>query len=146
MKRPNKKLLDDLLEDSASPDFYAEVMDKTLHSARWRKHMRYRRIALAAAALMGVLTFAFRTMRERAVAPNRNPPQTLAAAVQPALVPPQVVSTRPDPNLTVVQTSASNQPREINDKELVTLLSGQPVALVRYASSEAELISLDQSN
>jgi hypothetical protein len=96
--------------------------------------------------LVGVLALTFRTMRERAGLPHQSRPQTLAAASPPPLVQPHVVSTQPDPTLTVVQTSGSDQPKEISDQELVTMLSAQPVALVRYASGRAELISLNQNN
>jgi len=145
MKRPNKKLLDDLLEDSASPDFHAETMAKTLRSARQRKGVRRFSLALGAVALIGIFAFTFQ-MHERAVPSTQIRPQTLAVASQSSLDHPQVVGTKPDSTLVVVQTSESNRPREINDKELVTLLSDQPVALVRYASGHAELISLNQNN
>jgi len=146
MKRLNKKLLDELLEDSAPPGFRAAVMDKTLRSARQRKRLRHFSAALGAAALIGIFAFTFREMRERAVSSNQIHPLTLTAASQPPLNHPQVVATRSDPTLVVVQTSESDRPKEINDKELVALLANEPMALVRYASGRTELISLNQNN
>ena len=146
MKRPNKKLLDDLLEDSAPPDFHAATMDKTLRSARQRKRARHFGAALTAAAVVGIFAFTFREMRNRTVSSNQMRPQNLTVASQQSSNPPQVISTRPDSTLAIIQTSESDRPKEISDKELVTLLSNEPVALVRYASGRAELISLSQDN
>jgi hypothetical protein len=146
MKRLNKKLLDDLLEDSSPLEFRVAVMEKTLHSARQRKRLRHFSAALIAAALIGIFVFTFREMRERAVSSNQIRPLTLAAASHPSLNRPQVVATKPDSTLVVVQTRESYRPKEISDKELVALLSNEPVVLVRYASDHAELISLNQNN
>jgi hypothetical protein len=134
MKRSSKKLLDDLIEDSASPDYRAEVLNKTLCSARQRKRLRQLSAGLGAVMLAGLFLFVLKGMREPAISLNQvrpansQPPQT------------QVVSTASDAVLTIVQTSNSVPPREIGDQELMTLLSRHGVGLVRYASGETELI------
>lgn len=140
-------MLDDLLEDSAAPDFQAGLMDKTLRSARRRRRMRHFSSALGIMALLGICAIMFRDVRHQTISSNQIRPETLTGATsQSSLNHPRVVSTKPDSALAIVQTSEGDRPKEINDKELVTLLSNEPVALVRYASGRAELISLSQNN
>jgi hypothetical protein len=146
MKRPTRQLLDDLLEDSVSPEFRAALMDKTLHSARQRKRVRHFNLALGVAVLAGIFAFAFQDVREPMASLNHARPPILSVAPAPSLNPVQVVSTKQDSTLAVVQTSESDRPREINDQELLTLLADKPVALVRYAPNRTELISFGSDN
>jgi hypothetical protein len=149
MKRPIKQLLDDLLEDSASPEFRAALMDKTLHSARQRKRVRYFNLALGVVTLAGIFAFTFQEMREPAVSLTQIPQirQSIVSATSvPLLNPVQVVSTKMDSTLVVVQTGESDRPKEINDKELLALLADKSVALVRYAPNRTELISFGGNN
>jgi hypothetical protein len=149
MKRPTKQLLDDLLEDSASPEFRAALMDKTLYSARQRKRVRHFNLALGVVTLAGIFAFTFREMREPVVSLTQIPQirqPIVSATPVPLLNPVQVVSTKMDSTLAVVQTSESDRPKEINDKELLTLLVDKSVALVRYAPNRTELISFGGNN
>jgi hypothetical protein len=141
MKIPAKQLLDDLLEDSASPEFRAALMDKTLHSAWQRKRARHLNVALGAAALAVISSFMFQEMREPAASLNQIHQPILSAAPVPPFNPVQVVSTKMNSTLAVVQTSELDRPKEINDKELLTLLADKSVALVRYAPNRTEFIS-----
>jgi hypothetical protein len=154
MKRPTKQLLDDLLDDSVSPEFRGALMNKTLRSARRRKRMRHFTLAASMIALAGGFAFVFQEMREPATSPKKNGPSILRATPASPLNPVQVVNTKPDsvleivssdsaPALTIVQTTESAQPREINDKQLLALLSDKPVALVNRGMHKAELIFLD---
>jgi hypothetical protein len=158
MKRPTKQLLDDLLDDSASPEFRAMLMDKTLRSARQRKRVRYLNLALGVAALVGISTFTFQEMRGPVA--SRNPirqPISSNVAV-PSLNPVRVTDTKPnlfkndtvsdssDSTLTVVQTSESDRPKEINDKELLALAGDEPVALVHQGPHQAELIFMNPND
>ncbi|HEX3856148.1 MAG TPA: hypothetical protein VHY30_02495 [Verrucomicrobiae bacterium] len=149
MKRLTKQLLDDLLEDSASPEFHAVLMDKTLRSARQRKRVRHFSLALGIIVFAGIFAFAFQEMRQPAISLTqilqiRQP--VVSATPAPPLNPVQVVSTKRDSTLAVVQTSEADRPKEINDKELLTLLAGKSVALVRYAPNRTELISFGGNN
>jgi hypothetical protein len=148
MKRPTKQLLDDLLEDSASPEFRATLMDKTMSSARQRKRMQHFNLALGVVALAGIFAFTFQEMREPAVSPSQIPQarQPIVSGTPPPLNPVQVVSTKMDSTLAVVQTSEADRPKEIDDKELLTLLADKSVALVRYAPNRTELISFGANN
>jgi hypothetical protein len=143
MKRPTKQLLDDLLGDSASPEFRTALMDKTLRSARQRKRVRCFNLALGLIALVGVFAFTFQEMREPVASLTQMRQPTLSAVLAPSLNLVQVVSTKPDSTLAVVQTSELDRPKEINDKELLTLLADKSVALVRYAPNDTKLISFD---
>jgi hypothetical protein len=148
MKRPTKQLLDDLLEDSASPEFRAALMDKTLRSARQRKRVRHFNLALSVIAFVGIFAFAFQEMREPAISLTQIPQarQPIVSGTPPPLNPVQVVSTKMDSTLAVVQTSEADRPKEIDDKELLTLLADKSVALVRYAPNRTELISFGANN
>ena len=80
MKKNNKELLDDLLEDDAPPDFQAALMEKTLQSVRRRKRARHFSVAACALAIVGVLMFSFVNMRERVALPEPAPhPEAMAA-------------------------------------------------------------------
>jgi hypothetical protein len=153
MKRPANQLLKDLLEDSVSPEFRGALMDKTLRSARRRKRMRHFTVALSVIALVGGFAFVFQGMREPAGSLS-NRSSISSAAPASLLNPVQVVDTKLDSvveivsldsasALTIVHTTDSAQPKEINDQQLLALLSDKPVALVKRGMHKAELIFLD---
>ena len=48
-----------------------------------------------------------------------------------------------DSTLTVVQTSESDRPKEINDKELLALVADKPVVLIHQGLHQSELIFLN---
>jgi len=152
MKRPIKQLLDDLLDDSASSEFRAALMDKTLQSARQRKHTRHFNLALSTLVLAGIFAFATQEVRvpKNVSNPIRQPISIIV--VSPSLNPVQVVSTKPDSfksvavsdfsdsTLRVVQTSESDRPREINDRELLALAADRPVVLIHEGLHQSALI------
>ena len=155
MKRPTKQLLDDLLDDSVSPEFRAALMDKTLQSAQQRKRARRLNLTLSIFALAGIFAFAFQEMRNPKTARSQIHQPISSVAVSPSLNPVQVVSTKldsfknvaisdsSDSTLTVVQTSESDRPREINDQELLALAADKPVALIHQGLHQAELVFLN---
>src|ERR1700678_4189068 len=96
MKRPTKQLLDDLLDDSVSPEFRTALMDKTLQSARQRKRTRRLNLTLSALVLAGIFTFAFQEMRNPKIVLNQVCQPISSVAVAPSLNPVQVVSTKPN--------------------------------------------------
>ena len=71
MNRPDRQLLVDMLGDSASPEFRAALMDKTLRSARQRKRVRRLNLVLGVTALAGV--FVLTILELRAPTSVRNP-------------------------------------------------------------------------
>jgi hypothetical protein len=151
MKKTTEPLIDDLLEDAISPEFRAALLDKTLQSARQRKRMRRFNLALGITAFVGIFALTFWEMRATTTVPNQIHRPVLSAANLHKSSPVQLVSTKQDsvenvvssdpaPALTMVQTTESARPREINDQQLLALLSGKPVALVRQGAHAAELI------
>jgi hypothetical protein len=145
MKQPTKQLLDDLLADSASPEFCSALLARTLNSARRRKRAHRFKLALGAVALAGMLAFAFQARREPAASGKPIRPSTLTATPASALPPVPVVSTKLDSTVALVQTSEACRPREINDQELLAFLVDKSVALAR-SDGRAELIYFDQNN
>jgi hypothetical protein len=155
MKRPTKKLLDDLLEDSASPEFRAALMGKTLQSARQRRRVRHFNLALSTATFVGVFTFAFQEMHNPKTELNQIHQPVSSIADSPSFNPVQVAVTKQtsfnnvavsdsmDSSLKVVETSESDRPREINDKELLALAADKPVALIHQGLHQSELIFLN---
>jgi hypothetical protein len=158
MKLPTKQLLDDLLEDSASPEFRTTVMAKTLQSARQRKRARHLNLMLGVLALAGIFIFSFQERHVPKIASAEIRQPISRAVVSPSLNPVPVVSTKPDLlksivvsdssdlTLTVVQTSKSDRPREIDDKELLALAGDKPVALIHQGAHAAELIFLNSKD
>jgi hypothetical protein len=151
MKKTTEPLIDDLLEDAIPPEFRAALLDKTLQGARQRKRGRRLNLALGATALAGIFTLAFWEMRVPTMTPNQIHRPVLSAANLHKSSPVLIVSTKrdavekvvasdPASALTMVQTTESARPREINDQQLLALLSDRPVALVRQGAHEAELI------
>jgi hypothetical protein len=151
MKRTTEHLLDELLGDSATPEFRAALLDKTLQSARRRKRLRRFNLTLGACAIAGIATLMVLEIRVPTTMPNQIR-QSASSVVNPQESGPvHMVSTIPDSVesivssdstsiLTVVQTTASARPREIDDQQLLALLSDRPVALIHQGAHQAELI------
>ena len=148
MKKTTESLIDDLLEDSASPEFRAALLDKTLQSARQRKRMRRFNLALGITAFVGIFALTFWEMRATTTVPNqiRQPDSRVADSLPSSRV--QIVSTKLDSASapTIVQTTESARPKEINDKQLLALLSDNQVALVCQGADKADLIFLNSEN
>ncbi len=153
MKRPTKQLLDDLLEESAPPEFRAALMAEILHQARRRKVVRRASFAGGCVIAAMALVIALSWPRETTIAPREiRPPDLIVVQSQP-LKPAQIVRTRTGANATVVSSTAGftlvetrvseRIYAEIDDQQLLTLLSGKPVALVRQGPNRAELIFLN---
>jgi len=156
MKLTAEQLLDDLLEDAAPPEFRAALMDKTLRSARRRQRARYFNMALIATVVAGIFLFSFWKMREPAILSDRIRQSDPMVVGSKPLLPGQIVITHLDPveefvssisTVAEVQTSGSSGPyKEINDQQLLALLSDRPAVLVRHGPHQAELIFLDPRN
>jgi hypothetical protein len=152
MKRTTEQLLDDLLDDVAPPDFRAALLDKTLHSARQRKRARYFKAALSATTVAGIFLLSFWKMR----APDQiRQPDTMVVNSQP-LLPGQIVATQLSSveefvssasTLAEVRTSGSSGSyQEINDEQLLALLSDKSAVLVHHGPHQTELIILGSGN
>lgn len=144
MNKPTKPLIDDLLEEVVPPEFQAALLDKTLQAARQRKRSRHLRQALCVTAFVGICTFALLELRTPKSVSNQN-----RRSASPVDLPPpsrvHIVGTEMDSAsaLTIVETTESARPREINDEQLLAVLSDAPVALARQGAHEAELMLLN---
>ena len=141
--------------EAASPDFRAAVLTGTLHEARRRRAARHRNRALMAVACLLVLGGV--ALWRRGWGPQLTP----TVAQLPGLVvvhsapldPKLVVETRPGAvnivrndgtTYAVVETSDGHGLfQEIDDDQLLALLSGHPAVLVRRGPGQSELIFLD---
>jgi hypothetical protein len=153
MKRPTEKLLDDLLEEAAPPEFRTALLNETLRQARRRKNIRRLNSVLGAAACAGILAFAFWKLRGPTAGPNPIRRPDLIIVQSRPLNPAQIVRTKPG-TMEMVSSSASTfslvETRvserlyaEIDDQQLLALLAGKPVALVHRGPNQAELIFLN---
>jgi hypothetical protein len=150
MIRTTEQLLDDLLEDAAPPEFRAALLDKTLRSARRRKLARRFNMALSATAVAGICLLSFWKMREPPTLPD-----PMVVNSQP-LQPRQIVTTQlgsveqfvsSAQTFAEVRTSGTSGPyQEIDDKQLMALLSGKSAVLVRQGPHQAELIFPNSGN
>jgi hypothetical protein len=156
--RVDKELLADVLAEASPSDFRAALLGTTLRMARTRRRLRQaRRVILLLAIIAAAAVFVAR----------RSPPPGVAA--QPAAVSPptdsipgsfcQVVFTRPLPAAAIVTTQAfsnvvtdgqfspvaqvSTTPGgcgEIDDRQLLALVAGQPAALIRTGPHSEVLV------
>jgi hypothetical protein len=148
MKKTTEPLIDDLLEDSVSPEFRVALLDKTLQSARQRKRMRRFSLVLGTATFVGIIALTFFAMRGPTTVPDQIRESDSSVANSQPSSPLQIVSTKLDSAsaLVIVQTTETARPKEINDKQFLALLSDKQVALVRQGADKADLIFLNSED
>ena len=156
MKRPTKteRLIDDVLSGSASPQFQQDTLEQTLRHVRRRRRARAAGRTLLAVAVLTAAAF-WLWPRQRPVTTTKQiqpEPPVVVVATQP-LPPGTLVETQPQPvaevstatPVTYVATLPADQLFEqVNDEQLLVLVAGQPIALVRYGPHEAALIMPDE--
>jgi hypothetical protein len=146
---------DEFLSDVfGEPDeFRAALLEQTLRQVRRRRLFRHCKQGFAAVA--GVVAVAFvcwRTVQPTALRLPAKAPDLVVIRSQP-LPPSMIVETRPGvagvvvssaSTYALVETGASKRLfREIDDEQLLALLSGKPAALVRRGPNQVELIFLN---
>ncbi len=152
MKTPLDPLLEDVLNEAASPGYRAAVLTGTLHEARRRQSVRRRmRVALAGLCLVALAGIAFwphgRTLPS---GPVVSPVPGLVVVHSAPLDPKLVVETRSDA-VNIVQSAGATYAlvetgdgrglfQEINDDQLLALLRGHPAVLVRRGPGRSELL------
>ncbi len=159
MTSPTKteRLLDDTLSEAASIDFSHAVLERTLRQARRRRLVRQLRQTLLTVAVLAALMF-WLWPREHSAPVQATKPSRPAPPVMPAIT---LVQTLPLPPGMVVEThlgSISMLPvstsiitlietlpadelfRQLDDNQLLALVTGKPVALVRYGPHDAVLV------
>jgi hypothetical protein len=154
MKQTTEQLLDDLLEDAAPPEFRAALLDKTLCSARRRKRARRLNMAMSAASLAGICLLSFWKMREAATLPDQIRQRDPMVLNSRPLQPRQIVTTQlgsvekfVSSTFTEFRTlGSSGLYQEIDDQQLLALLSDRSAVLVHHGPHQAELIILNPGN
>lgn len=156
----NEPLLNDVLAESAPPDFRKALLDQTLYLARRRRRRRQTRRAAAllavAGGLLSALVWQKLTWRPAAL----SPPMAIAHNQNYTLV-----RTRPLPagaivntrtlsagqlvasaaTVEMVQTTTGNF-RVLNDDELLALIGSRPAALVRVGPQAEELVFVNPAD
>jgi len=155
VKTPLDPLLEDVLGEAASDEFRAAVLTGTLHEARQRQTARRRNRALVAGAFLlvigGVALWHFGWAPP--VAPTVSQLPGLVVIHSAPLDPKLVVETRPGA-VNIVQSDSATYAvvetgdgqglfQEIDDDQLLALLTGHPAVLVRRGPGQSELIFLE---
>jgi hypothetical protein len=147
------RLLDDVLEELAPPDFRAQLLDCTLAQVRRKKQVRRRNRGLLAAACVACTSIFLFQGRAPVVTKHEPSSGTLV-----------MISTRPfNASMIVESTSGSvamitsaasrismietdparREFRVLTDDELLALVPGRSAMLVRQGPHEAELLIVD---
>jgi hypothetical protein len=163
MKQPRKiqRLLDDVLADTVSADFSEAVLERTLRQARRRQRIRRSQQTVLIVAVLAALIF-WLWPRERPVpiqAEKESRPILLALPVVNfvetlPLPPGMIVETRAGlaamilaspSTLKLVETLPAGELfRQLNDDQLLALVAGRPVALVRYGPHDAMIVMSEE--
>lgn len=163
MKQPKKiqRLLDDVLADSVSADFSEAVLERTLRQARRRQHIRQsQRILLIVVALAALTVWLLpreHSTPHQAVRESRPVVFTLPAInfVETRPLPPGMmvetraglvatIPTSPSTIALVETLPADELFQQLNDNQLLALVAGQPVALVRYGPHNAMVVMSEE--
>lgn len=151
-----ERLLDDMLEESAPPDFRAQLLEQTLRQVRRRKQVRRVSRSLFITVLLVGLPLAL-WKRPSPPAPTlASRPQPFGLVRSQPLPPSMFVESRSDSVNFVTSSAITVIPietrqgedlfREISDDELLALAGDRPVALVRQDSEHAELFLLNPAD
>ena len=147
------ELLHDILQEAAPKDFRAALLAETLGQVRRRKGQRHRnRMIVSVLAVIAVaITFWSATLPQTPTPPlvvNVSTPDPLIIRLQ-AMADTMVVATDPQSvesiptsfdTVALVRTVPGKKLfKTIGDDELLTLLAGRPVILIRSAPGQAEL-------
>jgi hypothetical protein len=158
MNNNSKRLLEELLEEAAPAEFREALMRNTLCQVRRRRRVRaLNRVLLMAALVVGLPVLFWRAF---VFAPERPASRALVSPIpEPAsyhlvrsqpLNPAMIVETQPGTtplvsslsgSVAVVETKPGEHLfKELTDEQLLALLAGKPVGLVRYSPEHAELV------
>ena len=145
------ELLKDVLDETASPDFRAELLHKTIQQAHRTKHFRrWNRAALTTCVL---IAFGFVVSRmslsPRKIIEAQHVADDLLVRSQP--LPAQmlvrteagiagVVNSSPSAVALIASAPAEKSFDLIGDEELLDIFAGKPVVLVHMNASNAELV------
>lgn len=150
-----ERLLADVLEEAAPPDFRAELLDRTLGQVRRRRHLHQWNQGLLAAAFIASIGFLVWKSHAPKDANHGAPGETLEIVTSQPLSPAMIVQSAPG-SVRMISSSASTLAviatspfgdgyRELNDEELLAFTAGKPSVLVRQGPHQAELLIVDSA-
>jgi hypothetical protein len=151
-----EQLLAEVLADGSAGGFREGLLTETLGLVRSRRRARQTgRAVCALAVVAGLALVLWLSPGAKTVAPdNKSQPFSLVSS-QP-LAPAAIVHTEPFSTANIVSSSSSVQlvqtassalrPCDITDNELLALVGSKPVALVRRAPHNAELIFVNEED
>ena len=158
MNNDSQRLLAELLEEAAPAEFRDALMSQTLCQVRRRRRVRVlNRALLMAALLVGLPVLFWRAF----VFPPERPASRAFVTRNPAPTSYHLVRSQPLNAAMIVETQPGTTPivsslsgtaavvetkpgehlfNELTDEQLLALLAGRPVGLVRYSAERAELV------
>ncbi len=155
LESDTERLLADVLEEAAPPDFRADLLDRTLKQVRCRRHLRQWNQGLLAAAFIATLSLLVWKSRAPKETNQSAPAETLDIVTSQPLNPAMIVQSSPGlvkmisssaSALVVIETSPFGDGyRELNDEELLAFTVGKPSVLVRRGPHQAELLIVDSA-
>jgi len=146
----NERLLTDVLAEESEPGFREVLLGQTLHLVRRQRRFRkIRRAASAVAVIAGLLLLAWRFFPSASHGPLAPAAPYKLVQTQP-LPASAIVATTPFPssNLVtslssveiIVTSAAAHNFRELDDDQLLDLVTPTPALLVRHGPHTAELV------
>ena len=147
------RLLDEILEEAAPPEFRSALLEQTLRRVRRRRVVRQvQQGVVTMALLIGLPLLIWRTF----FLPGRDTHSSIpkfAAVSSRSLTPSVLVETKPGGVETVASSvgavviietaTVKDTPKEITDEELLALVAGRSAVLVRQSPHQAELLFLN---
>jgi hypothetical protein len=149
----NERLLADVLAEESEPGFRELLLSQTLHLVRRQRRFRkIRRATSAVAVIAGLLLLAWRFLPSPSNGPATPAKPYTLVHTQP-LPASAIVGTTPFPpsdvitsvgSVEIIATSAvAHNFRELNDDQLLDLMTPTPALLVRRGPHTAELVFLN---
>ncbi|MFO1497619.1 MAG: hypothetical protein U1G07_04370 [Verrucomicrobiota bacterium] len=158
MKHPGR-LLNAVLEETASPDFRADVLARALGQLQRRRRQRlYARGIAVLGAFLAAGAGLWMSLREGDTAPTiaatpataipmlRSRPLEASAIVHSTANSVALVVTNSRGVRVIESASDDRAVREVDDDDLLALFKGRAVALVRQGPHEAALVLLDEAD
>ncbi|HEY5234508.1 MAG TPA: hypothetical protein VIK35_13345 [Verrucomicrobiae bacterium] len=151
--RNNKKeLLNDVLAEASPADFREALLDETLRLARRHRHFRQTRQTIGVLgvfvllAILGRQNWPAQSVVSKPIA-KKSTPKSYKLVLTQQLPEDELITTRQSSVQIVASISAvvqisttSGGFRQINDDELLALVSGRPAVLIRTGPHSEELV------
>jgi hypothetical protein len=146
MKQSNQDtLLQDVLNETTSPEFREELFQTTVRSAQRKRQLRRAR-NLVLVVVLSLLTVTLPSRRTRVITTAAPPQSSVTIISSRPIAPEMIVASRPQSVMIVETKARKTLIDEIADEELLTLVPGELKFLVWRAPHRAELIVLGEDD